>query len=95
MPRVCRFLLVLTALACSPAVTPGPTPVPIPEGTCESAEARLQELHCIQDGVDLWAGFAEECESSARDGVDFHPACITAVTSCSQVDQAWQEGCSQ
>ena len=89
------IIITLALAACSPSVGPGPTPVPVPPGTCETAEARLQELRCVVDGVELWQGFAEACRIDADDGIDDHPACITAITACDQADAAWRNGCDR
>lgn len=75
-------------MLCGCPPTPGPDP--IPGASCEAAEARLAELRCVQDGVELWQGFAEACRIDAEDGVDAHAECITALPSCEYADAAWK-----
>ena len=78
--------------ACSPAPRPHPIPAPEPSppGACAAAAARLEKLQCREDGVELWVGFSEACETSEQDGSDWNAEHIACVESCGQVEAAWR-----
>ena len=97
MVRGAAALLAAFALAALVACGPLPLP-PAPHpatADCATAEARLLELECVSDGVELGRGFATACRRSAEDGIDWHPGCIAAAPSCQAAERAWVEGCGR
>jgi len=92
--RLAPALALLAALAACGPFQPPPAPLPA-TADCAAAEARLLELGCVTDGVELGRDFATACRRSAEDGIDWHPECIAAATSCEAAERAWVKGCGR
>ena len=92
--RLAPALALLAVVAACGPFPPPPAPLPA-TADCAAAEARLLELGCVTDGVELGRDFATACRRSAEDGIDWHPECIAVATSCEAAERAWVKGCGR
>lgn len=102
MTRLFLFALTVAACASNPAPKPGPMP-PLPpqhiptEGSCDLAQAKLEELQCRRDDGTLWAftrekktPFAEACKRALADGRPWMSNCISRITDCALLTPAFR-----
>lgn len=85
------LLAATLAVGCRPEVVPVPPPVdpaPVPEGACQAAQARLDELGCPEAQTPGGMRFEDACDAAAADGRNWCPVAISKVKRCADVARA-------
>lgn len=87
-----RLFLIFTfsLIGCDSTFSPDPKAVKHEEGACEAAERHLRDLNCPQ--ASMGGGFGAFCNRWAEKSVDYHPDCISRITTCDKFNDA-SRGC--
>lgn len=92
MKRAAAVALGVLLLGCPPEPdVPGPTPEPEDTDQCGAAEARLEELQCLdRESNPMWVNkkserFGETCRIAQEDARIFiNPVCIRDAKTCDE-----------
>lgn len=86
------LLLLVFLLGCPPPV--GPVNPISPPGSCEAAEAKLNELQCHNPNGMLIGGpnkhgetYSVRCKNNEANSIPQAPQCIAKITDCKEVNE--------
>lgn len=82
--------LVVALCGCPPKpdVPPPITPADIPDGACQAAQERLEQLGCEEARTPAGEPFGEACERARARGASWCPVAVSQIDYCSQFEAA-------